>query len=280
MKRRKSQPPKHDPSANQQKEHREKEATNQHVYVEPGVQIDLIQDLKQEYRAANADASVQNKKQLFWARVSAGLIFIYAGLTLWQAVSTKNAANATTRAAKTAADNLFFAQQQFRMDQRPYLSADPRGGYKPPGQTEHSVIQIIPGAVRVGVVMEIQNRGKSPAMDVFATPTQYKIGPREEVENYVQNYVPEYPITAASTVITAGGRLNPYSPVETITRDQWDKVADGTWEFYVFGAVKYKDMFKPPIETYETTYCYQIAPRGLPFGDCQFKSPHFRNSIQ
>jgi hypothetical protein len=59
-----------------------------HVYVEPGVQIDFVKDFRDKYDASQSESEANNKKQLFWTRASAVLIFIYAALTFWQGCST------------------------------------------------------------------------------------------------------------------------------------------------------------------------------------------------
>jgi len=56
----------------------EEKSTNRHVYVEPGVQIDLVQDLKETYQSSQTDSTTQNNKQLFWTKISAGLLFVVA----------------------------------------------------------------------------------------------------------------------------------------------------------------------------------------------------------
>jgi len=71
----------------------EKETTKRHVYVEPGVQIDLVEDFKKKYEASQSETTPQNKKQLLWTKVSAVLLFIYVGLTLWQARSAQTSLN-------------------------------------------------------------------------------------------------------------------------------------------------------------------------------------------
>jgi|ERR1700733_3804934 len=81
----------------------EKESNNRHVYVEPGVQIDLVKDLRKTYEASQAEGTNHNKKQLFWTKVSAGLLFVYAALNLWQGYSAKRTADSAL------------------IDQRPYV---------------------------------------------------------------------------------------------------------------------------------------------------------------
>ncbi len=69
---------KNDPPSGKKHTEGEKESTNRHVYVEPGVQIDLVQDLKKTYQSGQADSTTHNNKQLFWTKISAALLFIVA----------------------------------------------------------------------------------------------------------------------------------------------------------------------------------------------------------
>ena len=51
------------------------ESTKRHVYVEPGVKIDSVEDFRNKYDASQKEASCHNKKVLFWTIVSAVLAF-------------------------------------------------------------------------------------------------------------------------------------------------------------------------------------------------------------
>jgi len=86
-----------------------KEPRNAQINIKGPVEIDLIEDLKKEYKTAKTQTTTHNDKQLLWTKVSAGLIFIYAGLTFWQACSTRNIAQ--------------LSQQTYDASQRPYVGS-------------------------------------------------------------------------------------------------------------------------------------------------------------
>jgi hypothetical protein len=67
---------------------REEESTNRHVYIEPGVKIDLVDDLKEQQKAAQTDGATHQRKQLFWTKVAAALLLCTAGFSAWQAYLT------------------------------------------------------------------------------------------------------------------------------------------------------------------------------------------------
>jgi hypothetical protein len=85
----------------------EEESTKRHVYVEPGVQIDFVKDLRAKYDATQRDDKTDKAKQLFWTRIAAGLLLLAAGFAGWQ--------DYLTRAA------IRDAREQFVKDQRPYV---------------------------------------------------------------------------------------------------------------------------------------------------------------
>lgn len=68
-------------------EGRDAETTNRHVYLESGFQIDLVEGLREEYRAANQEATAHNKRQLFWTITASGLLLLTAAFTFWQGCS-------------------------------------------------------------------------------------------------------------------------------------------------------------------------------------------------
>ena len=83
------------PVANQSS--RQKETANRHVYVEPGVQIDLVKDLRHEYESANTESTAHNRKQLGWTIVTACLVFIYTGIAAYQLKTARDTFNASNR---------------------------------------------------------------------------------------------------------------------------------------------------------------------------------------
>ena|ERR1700687_1814249 len=107
MSRKKSKAVKNHPHPNPKQDRGEEKSSNRHVYIEPGVQIDLVQDLKDKRDSAQTENTTHNKKQLVWTKISALLIFIYAGLTFWLVCLSGTAIKDT--------------RKHFTADQRPYV---------------------------------------------------------------------------------------------------------------------------------------------------------------
>lgn len=130
-------PPDHNHSVHEDK------STNRHVYVEPGVQIDFVQDLKKKYDTTQAANTAHSNKILLWSKISALLLFIYAGVAVWQGFLTREIIDTTGR--------------QFQVDQRPYVWET---GSNPP-----DTIRLAPNETAVFQIGWI-NYGKSPAVNV------------------------------------------------------------------------------------------------------------------
>ena len=74
------------PSAKKKHGEGEDKSTKRHVHVEPGVQVDLVKELKDKYERSENESTTYNNKQLLLTKVSAALLLIYAtftGLQLW-----------------------------------------------------------------------------------------------------------------------------------------------------------------------------------------------------
>jgi hypothetical protein len=123
-----------------------KESTKRHVYVEPGVKIDFVQDLRDKYDSSQTEDATHSKKILFWTQVSAVLLFIYAGLTAWQGCLTRESINNNSR--------------QFQIDQRPYVWALEYT----PTKNVHIVAN---EAMWINIAWV--NHGKSPAVKAMGT---------------------------------------------------------------------------------------------------------------
>jgi len=64
------------PSAKKKHGEGEDKSTKRHVYVEPGVQIDLVKDLRDKYERSENESTTYNNKQLLLTKVSAALLLI------------------------------------------------------------------------------------------------------------------------------------------------------------------------------------------------------------
>jgi hypothetical protein len=121
MSRHKPEQSKNNPSSQQKHSEGQEKSTNRHVYVEPGVQIDFVDDLKKKYQSNQGDNATHSNKILFWTKVSAGLLFIYAGLAWWQGCSARRSADAAIRATGDGERQIAVATEQFRQDQRAWI---------------------------------------------------------------------------------------------------------------------------------------------------------------
>jgi|HubBroStandDraft_6_1064221.scaffolds.fasta_scaffold06012_1 hypothetical protein len=97
---------KNHPPPNEKKREGEKESTNRHVYIEPGVKIDLVEDLKNQQQTSDTNRAARENSQLLWSKITTVLLFLTALFAGWQAHSSRTSADAAASAAKTAHDTL------------------------------------------------------------------------------------------------------------------------------------------------------------------------------
>jgi len=76
---------------------RKKESTKRHVYIEPGTQIDIAKNLKEQHKTERAEDKTTSNKQLFWTRAATVMIFLYTGFAAWQVKISHDTFNAANR---------------------------------------------------------------------------------------------------------------------------------------------------------------------------------------
>jgi hypothetical protein len=229
-----------------------------------------------EANTVAARAASANSEIAYWALMGNQESSIF---TLDQMASQSASQKASAKAAKTATDN---ARSYFRNDQRPYLFPEPRGVFgttdKP---NEYAISKPLDNkqGVEAGISVEVTNTGRSPAIDIVASVTQYFIGPALTVTEQARNFKPDYTKIAAST-LGIQAKLTAPSNAVTLDNDVVSSLTDGGWLFYAVGGVQYRDMFSPRIEPYETTYCYLISTTHMAFHNCSFGKGHFGNGMK
>src|ERR1700734_457518 len=214
----------------------EKESTKRHVYVEPGVRIDLVEDFRQEYRANQKTNTTYNDRQLFWTIVSAILIFIYAGLTGWQGCSAKRAADAATVAARTAKGQLVQMTTQSEDDQRAWI-----------GVTGMRITELDLAHPKLPFVTKISlsNSGKSPAINLkrasaymlSSTPVS---GPKPEYIKKVDDKIAG--IRDHIAVPPNGVNTLESSDNGNYVIPKWTAIIGKTEFVYIYGRFEYQDV--------------------------------------
>jgi hypothetical protein len=92
----------------------EKESANRHVYIEPRVKIDIVDDLRKQRHAERSEDKTAQSKQLRWTKITAVLVAVY---TLVMIVQT----SLTRQSLKTT-------REFFEKDQRPWMAFDKQQG--------------------------------------------------------------------------------------------------------------------------------------------------------
>lgn len=181
-------------------------------------------------------------------------------------------------AAKAAGRTVNNAQVQFRDEQRPYLFTEVRGGFKGAKENESTIVQLDgdgSGGAIAAIAIDASDTGKSPAVDVVMPTTKIIVAPEKSVIAQIADFRPDYGSVKGTGTLAVGEKVTiPSNPLH-LTKDEVDRLHDGTLTVAIVGGIQYRDMFSPRIKPYETTYCYFVAPIGMAIHECDFGKGHF-----
>jgi hypothetical protein len=177
--------------------------------------------------------------------------------------ATENAANAATSSATTAKNSLETSQRQFRAEQRPYIWAAPEpGGVDASGATPKKIVLVplVNGNYKIAWTVGIYNGGHSPAKEEVSTVSESHIVEQTKFAQEVKKFVPNYRSYPGQLFPPQVSMMVPTGQYIEITKEQLAEVTSETKIIYVIGAIKYRDIFEPAIEPYETRYCFKYNP--------------------
>ena len=80
----------------------QKKTCNPHTHTEGGIEIEFGQDLKKQHKAEYDQTTAHSKWQLGATFITAGLVFIYTGIMLWQVFLTRQSLVSVQRAFVSA----------------------------------------------------------------------------------------------------------------------------------------------------------------------------------
>jgi hypothetical protein len=225
----------------------DRETTDRHVYVEPKVQ-DLVNDLKKKYAAAQIESTIHAKKTLFWTKISTVLLLVYVGFNGWQACS-----------AHTSLQEI---KEQFRLDQRPYISviqlqiegSDFTSGKPQPVQDFEIGKPLV-------VDVKFKNVGKSPAINTIyhyhiligENLKRFRIEPTDKGKKGPTIDPGSDRTSTAVSVIDPYERESAVLPLGSVVN--WD----GSQHVVLFGRVSYEDTLG---HFYCDPYLYEYIPGG------------------
>jgi hypothetical protein len=216
-----------------------------------------------------------------WAAFLAASVYAYIAIRQWremvavrhQAQGAIDAANrsaiAAEHTAKTAQETFELARDQFRIEERAWIIA--YGGI-PPGV--EAIVTEPSGDVILTIRVEGKNVGKTPAIDISQMPYELRISPSKTVNQEQASFSPHFmrDVPGATIPPSQGGQEAFVFPIKNspnvIKKQDFEKVKTGELTAYFVGAIRYRDLFPPTIEPYETRYCVQYNPTGMPVGTC------------
>jgi hypothetical protein len=241
-----------------------------HVYVEPGVKIDLVQDLKEKYNAAQENSGEHNRKQLFWTKASTVILLGYSIITLLMYKANRDAADAAQTAAGAASRQL----KDSEIVQSARLSF------------EDFTATIISGTAFIAdVAISVRNNGPTTASDLNFSPQwgtynlQYNSHPEPAKGNVKPTPSPSgpslgpwqkraysYRVGANSSMpsdlsVNIPGLGNITIPNHVSS----DDVLEGKQQFFITPSVSYTDIFGVP---HITTDCFTYNIRVKQWTPC------------
>jgi len=228
------------------------------------------------------------RAMFFVTSLTLGAIVVYAYLVTLQyremirsTEAAQAAAVAALSAAATAKKTFESSQQQFRNEQRPFLSPQPRPGFSNGSFValgrEHNPPETSDWLFSAAV--DLANVGRSPAAEVLVTNTEYMVRPKDQARRDASHFVPKYKSTPH--IVMAGTTITPTSETKGLTQTEFNAFNDGTWEIYIVGAATYIDIFDPrELSPYGSTFCFRIMPKGMTVGHCEWRAPLFHASIK
>ncbi|HEY6768916.1 MAG TPA: hypothetical protein VI386_29530 [Candidatus Sulfotelmatobacter sp.] len=109
-------------------------------------------------------------------------------------MGTIEAARATRNSVDLAQEALQLSKDQFRIEERPWMlpNAVLRMTDKYPVMTEFGDDNKATGRMWFNVRIEVQNAGKTPAIEVHFSPPDYLKGPMGTVLAQARQFVPKY----------------------------------------------------------------------------------------
>jgi hypothetical protein len=216
----------HFDSRNDSRDQNERHVTGD-VHVGGKVEIDFAPTVVDKHDTERKQDNTNEDRRFFWNILIQGstlfAVAIYAGLTAWQACSTKVAADA-------ARDNIIQVERNTHLDERAWLG-----------------IEAIPGTAKIGeffgAIVNFKNSGKTPAINMRHAGLMDK--GESEPDAFAQC---ADALNKPNRGIVEPGGIN---SIPVSTRDNWPKLIKNWQEspdfkgkkIYIYGCIVYDDIF-------------------------------------
>lgn len=173
-----------------------------------------------------------------------------------QTEAMQGAAKAAEQSSGLSEKSVTASIQQFRLEQRAWVAV---GSVTVPEYREGNKPVYLKEGEKAVFEVNLLNSGKTPALNVSAI-SAYTILPRGF--EFSPNYPPPAQTMRSKAVIQPGQPyLFPTSPSRgPLEKAFIDKVKAGDFVIYVFGEVKYADVFWPRTKRHITHYCLFLSP--------------------
>lgn len=216
LKWRKIKPSQDQPASHQKDGEGDTKINNTETGAGQRIAIDLSHRLREERKAERGEDAAQDKKQLRWTIIGAGLVFVYTLISGWQAVLLRT---------------------QIRLNERAWVTID----------IDHFTLE-----PELSATTKILNSGRTVATNVTWDATLSTKRKPDEISAYMEKLGP-LPTQGSVSVIPPSVPINSTFYGETsLTPDSIEAIKNGTKPLCTFGTVKYSDIFN---ERHITHYC-------------------------
>jgi hypothetical protein len=112
------------PTGHRQEREHDMESVTGNIRITGEVETHFPPNLENERKADNERKHAREDKRFIVEIVTAILILVYAGFTLWQSISARSSANAAKEAANAAMKQAQTSADQLALSERPWISSD------------------------------------------------------------------------------------------------------------------------------------------------------------
>ena len=205
------------------------QTTKRHVYVEPGVQIDLVKDFREKYERSQDETTGHNKRTLRWAKIGTLFALVYALVTGLQ---------------------LYDAHKNFKTDERAWVGLKTEEVHLASKPTANGPQPYILGNIVV------YNTGKSLARSVtthvYLTRISHK-ATESDLPEILKNRLEE---GTTSSMLLPGNEVE--IPIERpVVQADFDAINQQVLFLYVIGEVEYIDIAG---DHHRTRFCGRYWP--------------------
>jgi hypothetical protein len=180
------------------------------------------------------------------------------------------AAERSANAAETANTN---QMEHFRTEERPYVWIQNIGVADEKQQlifSNRAIWTFVGTNEQPPINIGVNNFGHSPAVHLHSTKLEVILDKTSIARKKAKAWIPTYQKDVDNVLFPfmQGGLMFGTGYLPVIDIQLMADLRNKAKTAFVLGAVSYTDTSQPPIEPYETIFCYEVNGDGVPFSPC------------